>query len=252
MTILFQICRLALLILLLEVAINPAVFAKTPVVNSFITGPEKTVLEILKQKPELRPALLKKQGKMGLLQLRKIAFADHHIIETRWKALMTLTMIAGPESLPDLELALRNSDWFMRDAGLKAMAKVAPEKAKIWAKKLMSDPALVVRSSAVQVIKNLKDQTATDLLWEKLYASNNFRGAQSLWVRRHIVETLSTFAKKGDEPKFIKVLADKDKSLHSSASMALTRITGLEPQRKDKSFRSDSEFWQSWWGKRKL
>lgn len=192
-----------------------------------IPNKQESVLTALRLSPPQRLQIIRQQGKEGIRQVREIAFNQKLPIESRWKALTTLVHIAGKESLPDLERALESSDWFMRDVGLKSLETVDATHAKQWARRLTSDPALVVRTSAVGVIKRLNDSSAVPLLWEKLYSLQNYRGAQSLWVRRHIVETLSTFAQKGDEEKFKKILTDKDTSLHKPALAALNRLSSI-------------------------
>ncbi len=188
---------------------------------------QEPVLKALKSAPPQRLQVIRQQGKGGIRQLRTIAFNQKLPVDSRWKALTTLARIADKESLPDLERAVQSPDWFMRDAALQSLEKVSPEQAKRWARLLTSDPALVVRTSAVNVLKHLNDRDSSDMLWEKLYSAQNYRGTQSLWVRRHIVETLSNFAKKGEEGKFKKILTDKDKSLHKPALVALVKIKKL-------------------------
>lgn len=188
---------------------------------------QEPVLSALKSQPKQRLQVIRSHGKNGIKQLRTIAFSQNLPVESRWKALTTLARIADKESLPDLERAIQSSDWFMRDAALKSLEKVAPDQARRWARLLISDPALVVRTSAVGTITRLNDKDSSPLLWERLYSAQNYRGSQSLWVRRHIVEALSRFAKKGEEEKFKKILSDKDQSLHKPAIAALDRIKKL-------------------------
>lgn len=204
----------------------------------------------LRGKPQQRWDYLKKTGKEGIRQLRQIAFGQHYTVEQRWKALSTLAMISGRECEPELEQALQHSEWFMRDAGLKSLEKINSTKAKKWAKRLLNDPSLVVRSSAVKVIENLHDMSAKTVLWEKLNSAQNYRGAQSLWVRHHIVGALSKFADKGEEVKFIQILNDKDQRLHKPATEALRRLTGLSPDVQTKNLVAEVSYWKNWWAKR--
>lgn len=208
------------------------------------------VATALKGKPQQRWDSLKKLGKDGIKQLRQIAFGQQYTVEQRWKALSTLAMISGRECEPELEQALQHSDWFMRDAGLKSLEKVNPTKAKKWAKRLLNDPSLVVRSSAVKVIENLNDMSAKTILWEKLNSAQNYRGSQSLWVRHHIVGALSKFADKGEEVKFIQILNDRDQRLHKPATEALRRLTGISPGIQNKNLVAEVSYWKNWWAKR--
>ena len=112
------------------------------------------------------------------------------------------------------------------------------EQAKGWARKLLSDPSLVVRTSAVKVIRESNDRASESHLWQELYHKINYRGAQSLWIRRHIVETLSDFSTQGSEGQFVSLLDDPDRSLHAPAMKALEKLTGQTSQSR--------KFWKAW------
>lgn len=214
--------RSALLILLLT--ISPATYGAIPK-----NLPVDSLQSSLNTNPSKRLKALRSEGKEGIRKLHSVAFDDKYPFETRWRALTTLARIAGAECLPDLEKAIQSSDWFMRDAGIKSLEKIDALQARRWARFLLSDPALIVRTTAVGVLRRTRDIESRSLLWEKLYSAQNFRGSQSLWIRRHIVETLAEFAKKSgtqndDIQKFKKVLKDRDDSLHAPARMALAKL----------------------------
>jgi hypothetical protein len=108
-----------------------------------------------------------------------------------------------------------------------------------WSRVLMHDPALVVRTAAVKSLRQMHAVEAQDLLWEKLYSSENYKNGQSLWIREHILEALSQFALPGSEKHFIRVLQDRDASLHPVARATLQKLT-------NRSFET-SDQWVSWW-----
>lgn len=192
--------------------------------------------------PKERLSSVRQQGKEGLRKLRTIAFDANQTVDARWKAFLTFAMVGGKDVLPEIERAIQSPDWFMRDAGIKALRKIEPSKAVRWGKHLLSDPSLVVRTSAVSTLRTLKDSSSRSLLWQKLDAPQNFRGEQSLWVRHHIVSALADQAVAGEETRFLKILSDSDKRLHRPASQALTKLTGLTPPRSDLAL---SGFWKS-------
>ena len=204
--------------------------------NAFAAVPKKVanpkikksmlVEDALKLQIEDRIQALRMKGPNSYRDLRKIAFSAEKPYELRWRAVMSMAWLGGKESVVDLEKAVEMNDWYMRDAALKGLQKVNKDKAIVWAKKLLNDPALVVRTAAVRVIHDLNDTSSEALLWEKLNAPENFRGDQSLWIRRHIVAALSDFAAKGTEQRFAKLLNDKDKTLYVPAMRGLERLTG--------------------------
>jgi HEAT repeat protein len=185
-----------------------------------------SVDSLLRLETEDRVHALKARGPKVYRDLRAAAFNSEKPYEIRWRALISMAWLGGKESIVDLEKAIESSDWFMRDAALKGLEKVNKTKAIYWGKRLMNDPALVVRTAAVRVLHDLNDSTSEGLLWEKLNAPENFRGEQSLWIRRQIVTALSDLASKGSEMKFAALLEDKDKSVYGPAMRGLERLTG--------------------------
>jgi len=187
-----------------------------------------SVENALKLSPEERISLLRKIGPNSYRDLHVIAFDQSRPYSMRWRAVVSMAWLGGREAVIDLEKALDDKDWFMRDAGLKGLAKIDKVKAMTWAKKLLDDPALVVRSAAVQTLHDLNDVSAESLLWEKLDAPENFRGEQSLFIRRQILSALVDLStSKGTAVKFAKFLTDKDKSLHLVAVEGIERSTGV-------------------------
>lgn len=184
-----------------------------------------TTVEALKLPGDSRMEFLAKLGPKAYKELMTVAFDSNYGMKVQWRALTAMAMLGKSNAIPEMEKALQHKDWYLRNAGLVVMNEIKPSKAREWAKKLVSDPSLIVRTEAVSVLRKNRDLGARNLLWEKLYDKQNFRGTQSLWVRRHIVETLSEMKAKGDEMKFLKVLDDKDKSLHPAALSALEYLT---------------------------
>lgn len=205
-----------------------------------------TVEDALRLPAEDRVNLLRRIGPKSYRDLHAIAFDPSRPYDLRWRAVISMAWLGGVEAIVDLERALQDSEWYMRDAGLKGLEKINRAKASEWAKKLLGDPALVVRSAAVQVLHNLHDTTAEKLLWEKLEAPENFRGEQSLFIRRQILSTLADLAPQGSESKFAKYLSDKDKSLHMVAVEGLERASG---QRKDEDPRKSLQIWRKQYAK---
>lgn len=157
--------------------------------------------------------------------LKHIMFSKSNSMDLRWKAVTAIGRIGKEKAKSDLLSALQAREWYMRNAGLIALANVDRAESLVWARKLLSDRALVVRSAAVDMIAQSHDAGSSMLLWQKLYSKENYRNKQSLFIRRRIVETLADLEGKGAESKLVGVLQDKDKSLHEPAMEALERIT---------------------------
>jgi len=194
-----------------------------------------------------RLEVLERQGEQGYRNLVSIMFDDTMPMAIRWRAVTLVGRIGRRQSFPELERALTHVDWFLRNAGLVAMAHIDRDRAINWSRKLMSDKALVVRAAAVQTLGDLRDTASIPLLWEKLYAAENFHNNQSLFIRRRIVEALAILQRTGDEGKFVGVLTDRDQLLHPLAIMALEKITSTKLGTSKDPLALKRERWQSWW-----
>lgn len=175
---------------------------------------------------ENRITALQGQGETGFAALKQLAFDSKQALQVRWRALTMLPRVNATKAEEPLMQAAQSSEWFMRNAALVAMVQTKRAFAMKWAEKLLDDPALVVRTAAVQTLTEIRAVEKKDVLFQKLYSPENFHKGQSLWVRKHIVQALQLMASPGEEKQFAKVLKDKDGGLHPAAIAALNKITG--------------------------
>ena len=233
-------------------ALSTSVFAAikqdSPVAGDLVS--KEQTLMALGLPFENRLESLKAQGPNGYRNLIAIMFDTAASMEARWRAVTAAGRIGGRLSEPELTKAYHHREWFMRNAALIAMVHQNPSQGEKWARTLLSDHALVVRSAAVDVIAELRDRDAVELLWSKLSAKENFRGKQSLWIRRRIVEALARIEERGHENRFVALLSDQDQSLHPVAIAALEKLTGQvlgEPKADfKKTVQAKAELWQEW------
>ena len=210
-------------------------------INGFGSIPKKAtdLSQILNDPTNKKWTLLKKQGSTAYSELKQIAFSDAQSMSMRWKAFMALARMGEKEALPEVKLALESSDWFMRDAALKVLPYVDKAQAYLAAIEALNDPALIVRSTAVETLKTVGLPESAERLYTELSSKKNFIKDQRLWIRRRITETLAQLAPVGFESKFIDLLNDKDISLHKPAIEGLRKLTALDFQKADQ--------WKSWW-----
>jgi hypothetical protein len=194
-----------------------------------------------------RMQVLLTQGEAGYRNLVNIMFDASASMDHRWRAVTAAGRIGGEEATPELARALKSKDWYMRNAALVSMSGINRDKAIEWARLLLSDKALLVRASAVQTLAALGDRSSASILWEKLYAKENFRGKHSLFIRRRILETLAKIESPGREQKFIEALNDSDETLHSVAVGALERMTNKKLGAAKDTVRVKRGHWQQWW-----
>lgn len=190
---------------------------------------------------------LRAQGDGGYRNLVSLMFDKSEPMQVRWKAVTASGRIGGEKSRGQLERALKSDEWFMRNAALVAMMQLDRPTGVSWARRLMNDKALVVRSAAVDAIAQAGDVASAPLLWEKLYAKENYKSGQSLFIRRRIVETLSRMESAGREAKFVAILKDKDESLHAPAVAALERITNRTMGAPSEPLKFRKAKWEKWW-----
>ena len=174
---------------------------------------------------ENRIRALKLQGPQYFQRLKEIASSDSETMEVRWRAITAMGRMQPTASRPILDEFLQSDKWFLRNAAAVVLHYGERKWAVDWAKKLLNDKALVVRTGAVEALKKMNAIEAEQNLWSALYAEENFKGGKSLWIRKHIAETLSGFAHSGQQRAFVKILQDRDKRLHPFALKALTKIS---------------------------
>ncbi|OFZ12416.1 MAG: hypothetical protein A2Z20_06620 [Bdellovibrionales bacterium RBG_16_40_8] len=181
---------------------------------------------------------IEKQGVYARHALRKIAFNESATLENRWRAITTYGRLYAKTDHDVIERALLSREWFMRNAALLTIHYGGRDWAIKWASKLLQDKSLIVRTAAVKSLRKTNASETESLLWNKFYSKENYHAGQSLWIRRHILEALTQFSRPGQEKVFIRVLSDKDKTLHSIALQALNKIT------KEK-YKTSAE-WENW------
>lgn len=142
----------------------------------------------------------------------------------RWRALTLAAQIKGIGALKDMWAKLNSKEWFVRNAALLGIHHVSAEEGHKAALRLLKDPALVVRSAAVAMLKDDLTRSERDLLWEELNANYNFRGTQSLWVRGEILQKLALRPAQLEAPLFRALLKDKDQRLYPGARQALASL----------------------------
>ena len=203
----------------------PALVLLSPQFSWAAATPLSSEMQLVLKKPLAeRLVALQKQGEAGSIQLEKMAFDPAESLETRWRAVTALGRTEGAKSQGFLEKALRSPEWFMRNAAVLVIQYGHREWAIQWASSLLNDSSLVVRTAAVEALRTLNAAEKSPLLWEKFYSSQNFRGGESLWIRKHILEALVQFATPGQEQKFRAAMADQDESLHSLAKAGLQKL----------------------------
>jgi len=158
--------------------------------------------------------------------LKRKVFSQNFDMSERWKSVIEMSKIPHRDRLADLKKALKSETWFIRNAALLALDKLDSKLAETEAIRLLSDPALVVRSAAVEVLaQKLKSSAlARQSLWSELKDKQNMIQKQSLWIRPQIIQHLAKDPQESDKLQFQSFLGDSSVQVQDIARTALTRI----------------------------
>ncbi|MCB0356310.1 MAG: HEAT repeat domain-containing protein [Bdellovibrionales bacterium] len=193
--------------------------------KDLLSQEQKNIYEALRL-PRKNRLMTLKGKKQIFAKLHEIAVDEKQVLKLRWRAITTMGELSPLNAKPYLEKLFTSKHWFLRNAAMIAISHADRPTVMDWADKMLSDPSLMVRTSAVQAIKKIRGIELQDRLWEKINDKQNFHRGNSLWIRKHIADTLASFAIKGEEKKFVKLLLDRDQRLHPYALSALRKITG--------------------------
>lgn len=209
-----------------------------------------SVKEALLLPMENRASALKAQGAKGEAALATLMFDETASMDIRWKAITSAGLLGANSLKPQIKKALVANEWFVRNAALVALESIDRNEAKTWAKKFLDDKALVVRSAAVETLSRLDDRSAASMLWKKLSAKENFRGSQSLWIRKQITTALAQLDKSESHGRFIDLLEDRDEGVQEAAVKALELRTGQQLGGEKEPVKFKRAYWQQWWRER--
>ena len=158
--------------------------------------------------------------------LQQSALDPHLSEKLRWAAIQKLARIDFNKNRSFLVQLTDHSEWFVRNAALLAIGQCSDRDLRMnIAKKLLKDPALVVRSAAVDELRALRDERSWKDLLEAFYSPENIHKGQSLWIRPQIASALVGIAKPGHEAVFLEILQDRDDRVRAAAIRGLERLT---------------------------
>lgn len=145
----------------------------------------------------------------------------------RWKALLSATELAQGDQLSKIAEFSKDKDWYMRNAMLVAFDKSGNNSVYDYAKILIQDKALVVRSASADILMRLNNQEVRKVFSQEMDKSYNFKGKSSLWIRPQMMKYLASQPAKNERDFFVKYLYDKDLKVASLSAEALEKITHI-------------------------
>lgn len=220
------------LLMFVQLAINP-----NPALAKATSGLTLTTLEAKemltealsgqKSIPEFWSNLDRKYGQVAVLPYLKIASDEKERDELRWASLYGIARMRGKQSLPLVRPFARHKNWLLRDAALKAMAALSATEMQSEFEYALKDKALVIRTTAVDVISHLRLQSCAPKLVEALFDPINYRREKPLWIHQHILTALREMNYKRATPRLVDLLeSKKDPALRTHIIQTLEHLTG--------------------------
>jgi hypothetical protein len=172
-------------------------------------------------------AVHKRYGAAAAKPLREIVHNDKNSEEVRWASLFGLARIAGSASVPTIQSLMNNPSWMLRDAALKSAAAIGATQLGAAIAARLSDQALIVRTTAVDVIGHLRLTALAPQLVTALFDSQNYHRGKPLWIHEHILTVLSDLRYQPAIPKLVELLQTRDEpKFQRSVIRALESLTG--------------------------
>ena len=225
---------------MISILLTLGIAAAAPMKPSGLMPASEALHAMLSEPLEIRIRKAKELPDSSVRELEMIAFSEAESLQDRWRAITVLGRVHPEKSKPILEKALQSKEWYMRNAAITVLNYNDRAWSVKWLRMMLHDPALIVRTSAVEAISQMGAIETQDLLWEKLYSGENYKGGKSLWIRKHIAQALVKFSGPEHETRFGKLLYDNDESLRPIALLALKKMgsvmgEGTVPQLKSEN-----------------
>lgn len=164
-------------------------------------------------------AIQNRYGKKAVSSLLKISKSTAQEDTHRYFAILTVSKLDPETGASLIRPFLNDRSWMIRSASLVSLTESkASITEKEW-KKLLADPALVIRSQTVRSIAKVKPENSAGWLLKSLKDPAHFHGGKAQWVAYEIVRTL------------------KDIGLSMAQK---TELTGMIQKAKDIQFKSEA------------
>lgn len=167
-------------------------------------------------------------GLNAVSELQAIALDEKESDEARWVALFTLSKLTGRNASTVIKKLMNAKSWMLRDAAVKNAAALGAIELREDVESKLSDPALIVRTSAVDALNALNSTASAPKLIRALDDMKNFAGKKPLWIHDHILDTLVKFDYKPAIPALVDFMEKTkgDVKMLPKTLQALQSLTG--------------------------
>ena len=172
--------------------------------------------------------------------------------KNRWVATFLLGQIMGEKSAPFLAKFLQHPHWVLRMASLKTMLALKQKNYSSHYAKLLNDDSFLVRSQALDNIRQLRLTESAPQVWAMLYDKKNYyqptmNGKALKAKRSNIIKNVITTVgdlkfEKAKLPLIKMIQKDRYNDIFPEIEGSLVKITGVNPPKGDA--RAKRIFWQ--------
>jgi hypothetical protein len=183
---------------------------------------ESSSFELLMQKFETR------YGNKAMVPLLRIASDVRNEDSDRYVALMSAAKLGGAHCAPMFVRFLKDKSWMIRSGALRTLKAFKNPKTAYAVLPLLKDPALVVRTEAIEAIEALHPPNAIKELVSALHESSNYHAGKAQWVPQ---KALAALLKLNADSKIAIQLQpllhhEKDPELQRQTIQTLEALTG--------------------------
>lgn len=169
-------------------------------------------------------------GEQAVPALTKLARSSVETDTDRYVAILGLAKIQGRASVPILLTLLKDKNWMVRNASLKALRVVGSPSDGERVIPLLSDPAWVVRSEAIETLKFLKPVGVEKALLASALNPAHYQNGKAIWIPKQAIQALGEIRSAYDQdPHTLFTITQELKPLLARADLAkdleLKRIT---------------------------
>ena len=174
-------------------------------------------------------------AKTLITQLENLALADKQLPEKTWFAIIAIAHIGALEDVQRLQKHLQHPAFHIRMSCLRALDIMHQRQLISLSDYLtllhnqLTDKAMVVRSTAVELIGQQRDPQSLSYLGQELNKTDNFYRGKSLPIRKRVIDAMQNIGGSQALPWMIQSVADPDPEIAARAFATLNPLDTAAP-----------------------
>lgn len=190
---------------------------------------------------------IQKNKKRSVPVLIRVMKSSEYPERNRWMATFWLGKSMGKQASPFLSKFVKHPNWLLRVASLKVLLALREKKYGSLYGKLLKDPSLIVRTQALENIRQLKLHSEASKVWRMLYDRRNYYVSKKKTKRGNIIKDIIRVVgdlnfQKAKKPLLKMILKERYTDIFSDIEYSLRRITGKVPPKGNRTVKKI--YWQ--------